>query len=41
MAYYFVVYLLALLVLGMSIFVWISYLLESTTTHKHTHTHTH
>jgi hypothetical protein len=39
MTYYFVVYLLTLLVIGMSVFVWISYLLESSTPHKHTHTH--
>ena len=37
MAYSFIVYLLALSVLGMSVFVWISYILEGTTSHKHTH----
>jgi len=37
MVYDFVVYLLASLVLGMSLFVWISYLFEARTSHKHTH----
>jgi hypothetical protein len=37
MGYDAVIYVLAFLVLGMSIFVGISYLLEASTSHKHSH----
>jgi len=37
MGYDIVVYILAFLVLAMSVFVWISYLLEASSTHKHSH----